>query len=150
MQKNRMNRHRRRGMRSGFTLIEVITVVIIIAVLAALIAPRIIGRVSQSKVSVATANAATIRNQVKLWMADTGAIPKDGAELTEMLWEKPPGDQAANWKGPYIDSSANLIDPWGNAFQIRVPGQKNFDFDIVCLGADGKEGGADDDADIVQ
>lgn len=150
MDRTMRKRVQSRESRGAFTLIEVITVVIIIAVLAALIAPRIIGRIGQSKGSVAKANAATLKGQVKLWMADTGQMPQDGQTLKEILWEKPSGDGAGAWKGPYVDSESNFIDPWGREFFLRVPGQKNIDFDVVSLGSDGKEGGVDEAADIVE
>jgi hypothetical protein len=38
-------------------------------------------------------------------------------------------------------------DPWGNPYQLRLLAHENFA--IVCLGADGKEGGKDQDADFV-
>ena len=39
------------------------------------------------------------------------------------------------------------VDPWGNPYQYLAPGTKG-PFDLYSLGADGKEGGSDNDADI--
>ena len=39
-------------------------------------------------------------------------------------------------------------DPWGNAWQYHSPGLYG-DFELVCMGADGIEGGEGEDADIV-
>ena len=40
------------------------------------------------------------------------------------------------------------VDPWGNEYIYRVPGPEGRDFDIISLGADGREGGEGADADI--
>ena len=39
-------------------------------------------------------------------------------------------------------------DPWGNAYQYRRPSAHGGQFDVFSFGADGKEGGEGDDADI--
>jgi general secretion pathway protein G len=39
------------------------------------------------------------------------------------------------------------VDPWGNGYQYLAPGTKGA-FDLYSLGADGKEGGSENDADI--
>ncbi len=39
------------------------------------------------------------------------------------------------------------IDPWGNPYIYKYPGQKQ-DFDLISYGADGKAGGIGDDSDI--
>jgi general secretion pathway protein G len=52
--------------------------------------------------------------------------------------------------GPYIENADHLKDAWGNLFNLRVPPQKNADFDIVSYGADGRPGGTGDDEDIVK
>jgi general secretion pathway protein G len=134
-------RHRR-----GFTLVEAIVVIIILGILATVIAPRLIGRVGQAKHSAAVANANTIATAVKTFMYDTGKKP-DGSTL-DFLVRRPGDVDEASWKGPYVDNADMLKDPWGKAFAIVVPGDKNPDFDIVSYGADGKPGGAGEDEDI--
>ena len=39
------------------------------------------------------------------------------------------------------------LDPWGNNYIYIIPGEKN-PFDIISLGADGQEGGEDENLDI--
>lgn len=131
----------------GFTLIEAIVVVVIIGVLAAVIGPRLISRVGQSKRAVAEANASSLATAMKLFMADHGA-PADGATI-DILWERPSNVEESVWQ-PKVESADKLKDPWGNKFVLVMPGQKNFDFDIVSYGADGKPGGEGDNADIAK
>ena len=45
---------------------------------------------------------------------------------------------------PYLNNSDELVDPWGNYYEIIIPGEQNIDFDIVSYGKDGKPGGGDD------
>lgn len=132
----------------GFTLIEAIVVVLIIGVLAAVIGPRLLSRVGQSKRAVAESNAASLASAMKLFIADH-STPPDGATI-DVLWEKPSTvGEDKRWE-PYVDSVDKLKDPWGNKFVLVVPGQKNYDFDIVSYGADGKPGGEGDNADVIK
>ena len=136
----------RRGSR-GFTLIEAIVVVLILGVLAAVIAPRLISRVGQSKQSVAATNAATLASSVNQFLLDHGN-PGSGAGI-DMLWDRPGDVAEENWE-PYVQSAEALLDPWGNPFVLRIPGEKNVDFDVVSYGADGRPGGEGENADIVK
>lgn len=136
-----------RRVRRGFTLIEVIVIVVILGVLAAVIAPRFLSRIGQSKTAVAQTNAASLAQVVKLFIADHGQ-PESGATI-DILWERPGNVEEAKWE-PYVDNPEKLLDPWGNKFVLRLPGEKNYDFDIVSYGADGKPGGEGENADVIK
>lgn len=138
----------RRPARRAFTLVELIVVIVILAVVATLVAPRLLGRIGQSKQSVAISNAASLATGFRSMMADVGwsRVP-DGVSI-DALWEAP--SEATGWKGPYIENADALKDPWGAKFILVVPGSKNVDFDIVSYGADGKPGGSDEDADVIK
>ncbi len=133
--------------RRGFTIIEVIVVVVILGVLAAVIGPRLLGRVGQSRQTVARSNGAALATAMGLYKIDCGP-PEPGATLT-VLWERPSNVAESKWQGPYVDSVKALLDPWDNPFHLVVPGQENVDFDIVSYGSDGQPGGEGEAADIV-
>jgi general secretion pathway protein G len=127
--------------RRAFTLVEIVVVVTIIAVLAALIAPRLIGRLDWAKARRAQSDVATIATVVVTYLADTGEHLDSAFDLEALLV---PAEDGGGPQGPYLNKAENLIDPWGNPYLIRVPGEVNYDFDIFSLGADGQEGTEDD------
>jgi general secretion pathway protein G len=51
------------------------------------------------------------------------------------------------WNGPYLKGGQVPQDPWKNEYQYRAPGQSS-PFEIISLGADGREGGNGSAADI--
>jgi len=132
------HRRQRRIVRRGFTLLEIIVVVTIIALLATLIAPRLLGRIGQARSAVAQAEVNEIAKQVQLYLLDNGKTrPDDDMELALLT-------SGAN---PYVKAS-DLVDPWGREYILIVPGEKNVDFDVTSLGADGEVGGDGDNIDV--
>jgi len=134
--------------RRAFTLLEIIVVVMIIAVLATLIAPRLLGRVGTAKATAAKAKAATIAKTVNLYVLDMGlSAPSDDFDLQILLLHP---DDGGGPSGPYLERADDLVDPWGNDFEILVPGDINASFDIISWGEDGEPGGEAAKADITQ
>lgn len=131
----------------GFTIIEVLVIVVIIGVLAAVIAPRLLQRVGQSKQAVARTNAESLAKSVSQYALDCG-MPEAGAGLMILL-ERPSNVAETVWKGPYVNNRDELRDPWGNDFTLVVPGKINVDFDVVSMGSDNASGGEGEAADIV-
>jgi len=139
---------RKRCAGRGFTLIEVIVIVLILGVLAAVIAPRLISRVGQSKTKVAETNAAVLVSAVRMYMADHGT-PAEGATI-DILWERPGEVEESAWE-PYVETEAALTDPWGRKFILQVPSERpQVEFDVISYGADGKPGGDGENADIIK
>jgi general secretion pathway protein G len=140
------HRDRARIARRGFTIIEVIVIVVILGIIAAVIAPRLLGRIGQSRQAVAKSNAVGLANSVKLFMADHSGV-EPGSSIT-ILYERPSNVEEGKYK-PYVDNADQLKDPWGRLYILVMPGQKNVDFDIVSYGLDGQPGGTDENADII-
>lgn len=127
----------------GFTLLEMLIVLFIIGMLAALLVPRLMSQVGGSKVSVARASISQLAQSVEQFRLDVGRYPTDQEGLG-VLVNKP--QNATNWKGPYWDKKTLPKDPWKSEFIYRVDAE--FGYVIRSLGADGKEGGEGDNADI--
>ncbi len=134
-----------RGIPNGFTLMEMLVVLVIIGLIAMVAIPQVTRLMGSSKSKAARIQMETMTSALRYFELDTGALPSD-AEGVAALWQAPPGQEG--WNGPYVRQERQLRDPWGNEFVYRSPG-KGETFRLVSLGADGKEGGSGEDADIV-
>ena len=65
---------------------------------------------------------------------------------TKALIRKPDG-VSNKWQGPYLAKDVPL-DPWDHPYLYRKPGKAGKEYDLISLGADGKEGGSGIDTDI--
>lgn len=122
-------------------------VVVILGILAALVVPQVMSRPDQAKVTVAKGDIKAIGAALDMYKLDNNAYPSTQQGL-DALVHKPSGNpQPRNWnKDGYLKRLP--VDPWGNPYQYLQPGSKGGAYDLYSLGADGKEGGTDRDADI--
>ena len=128
--------------RLGFTLIEALVIVIIIGVLVGLVVPRLFSRVGQAKSKVAQQKMVSIEQAIEMFRYDYERFPRTLQELVT----QPSDIDADTWTEPSLRAK-DLIDPWGNPFVYRFPGTRA-EFDLMSLGADGQEGGENEDQDI--
>jgi general secretion pathway protein G len=139
---------RNKRKRDGFTLVELLVVVVIISMLATLLAPRVFKGLGQAKADIARANMTVIEDSLMRFQYDCGRLPTEADGGLRALVEAPP-DLEDKWAGRYCKPS-QLIDPWDRPYQYFPEGQYNpGSFDLISLGADGAEGGENDNADIV-
>ena len=137
--------HTNNRRQDGFTLIEIMVVVIIIGILAAIVAPNVIGRVDDARITAAKSDIATIEGALKMYRLDNFSYPQTQQGL-EALIVAPNDPSIKNWNpNGYIPRLPK--DPWGNAYQYLNPGSHGT-VDIYSFGADGKPGGAEEAADI--
>jgi len=129
----------------GFTLLEIIVVVTIIAILAAYIAPKVVGRAGDARISKAKSDIRVLESSMELYKLDNFTYPSTDQGLAALV-SKPAGSELKHWRrGGYIKKLNK--DPWGNDYQYQQPGA-NGEFDIYSLGADSAAGGTDEAADI--
>lgn len=125
---------------AGFTLLEILIVLGIIGMITAIVAGNVMGQSDKANVKLAETQIGQIEGAIVNFRQHTKRLPNNLNELVT----QPSG--VKRWVGPYVKED-QLIDPWGNAFQYRKPGQHGR-YDILSLGADGKTGGNGVDADI--
>ena len=132
--------------RRGFSLIELLVVLVILALLAGLVVPRFLEQTKRGQRSTAETQISSFRTAIEVYMVDhKGQTPK---ELEDLLTPSSTGS-GDMWKGPYLkDVTSVPLDPWGNPYEYIVPGPAGQDYEIRSLGADGREGGTGDAADI--
>ena len=128
---------------AGFTLTELLIVLVILGLLAALVGPVLYQRINPAKQSVARAQIESFMTALDSYFLDVGRFPATQQGLAA-LRTRPEGE--ARWNGPYLKKEIPS-DPWGHPFIYRSPG-RNGGYEIVAFGADGKEGGDADNADI--
>ena len=133
---------------SGFTLIELMVVIVILGILAAVIAPRIVGRTDEAKVTEAKVQIKNLETALKLYKLDNGVYPSTEQGLDALVEKPTVGVLPKKWRdGGYLEKRRVPLDPWGNPYVYVSPGLHG-DYDILSLGADGVRGGEGYDADI--
>ena len=135
------------GRMAGFTLLEMLVVLVIMGMLVGLVGPRLFSKVDSSKVQTATAQIKLLRGAVETMRLEIGVYPTQEQGLSLLV--KAPADQAlrAKWHGPYLEDAVPN-DPWDRPYQYMVPGKDGKPFTIYSFGADGKQGGEGNNADI--
>ena len=117
---------------SFFTLIELLVVIAIIGILVAVALPEFASMTEDAKKTKAKQDCDTIVQSVQKYNSLEGSMVEGLMDL----------------KGKYLTNIDTLRDPWGNPYIYRSPGEEGRDYEIISLGADGKEGGTGVNADI--
>ncbi|SDD73371.1 type II secretion system protein G (GspG) [Sphingomonas sp. YR710] len=141
---NRRTNGMAREREAGFTLMEMLVVLVVIGLIAAVAVPQVMKLLESAKHKAARIQLETLGNSLNAYQLDMGGYPTTAQGLI-VLW-KPAGD-LPDWNGPYVRREHQIIDPWNRPFIYRSPGTGH-PYDLISLGADGKEGGRGDDADL--
>lgn len=129
---------------AGFTLLEMLIVLVVMGLIAAIVTPQVMSMLSGAKSNSAALQIETLSTALNYFQVDVGSYPTTEQGLGALITA--PSD-IKNWRGPYVRKRQHLSDPWGHPFHYLMPGQHG-PFDLYSLGADGKEGGDGDNADV--
>ncbi|NEV61290.1 type II secretion system major pseudopilin GspG [Thiorhodococcus minor] len=130
--------------RGGFTLVELLVVLAILGLLAGLVGPQVMNFLGGAKSKTAGLQIDDLSSTLDLYRLELGRYPNDSEGLSALVED--PGNMPG-WNGPYLKKGQVPKDPWGNDYQYRFPGEHG-SFDIWSLGADNREGGDGENADI--
>lgn len=134
--------------RKGFTLIEIMVVIAILALLAALVAPKLMGRTDDARITDARVQIKNIETALKLYKLDNGNYPSTEQGLGALITKPTVGVLPKAYKdGGYLDSKKVPKDPWGGDYLYISPGEHG-DYDLFSYGSDGARGGEGKNADI--
>jgi general secretion pathway protein G len=139
----RSSPRRRRRAQAGFTLVEILVVITIIGLIMALVGPRVLNYLSESKAKAAKIQIESFSSALDLYYLDLGRYPTTNEGLAALTQ----ANNAPGWNGPYLRGGVVPNDPWGHSYVYRAPGQRA-PYEIVSLGSDGQEGGTGVAADI--
>jgi len=124
----------------GFTMMELLIVIVILGLLASLVAPKFFGKLSTAERGIAGTQMSAFETAIDTYRLDLGKYPEKLEDLRS-------GDEP-RWDGPYLPKDVPL-DPWGNPYIYKLNNDKLKPYTLMSFGADGKEGGEDNNADIV-
>jgi general secretion pathway protein G len=104
----------------------------------------VLNYLTDARIKAARLQIEALTNALDLYFLDTGRYPASSEGLNALV--RRPGN-VTTWNGPYIKGDALPLDPWGNPYVYRSPGERA-NYEIISLGSDGRDGGAGNAADI--
>jgi general secretion pathway protein G len=134
---------RPRSREAGFTLVEILVVITIIGLIMALVGPRVLNYLGESKAKAAKIQIESFSSALDLYYLDLGRYPNTNEGLTALTRS----NNAPGWNGPYLRGGVVPNDPWGHSYLYRSPGERS-PYEIISLGSDGQEGGSGTATDI--
>ena len=120
--------------RNGFTLVELMVVIVILGLLATIVIINVMPAADRAATTKARADIATLEQGIEMYRLDNQRYPTSEEGLQILV------------AGDYIRRLPD--DPWSNPYRYAAPGANGRPFTISSLGADGREGGSGENADI--
>lgn len=121
-----------------------LVVITIIGLIMALVGPRVLNYLSDSRMKSAKIQIQSLASALDLFYLDAGRYPSSAEGLAVLVR---PVSGVAAWNGPYLKGGVVPSDPWGNAYVYKAPGERSA-YEIRSFGADGQEGGTGATSDI--
>jgi len=129
--------------KKAFSLLELLVVILILGILASTVVPKIVGAGDKAKKDLVCVQMKGAANALKMFKLDNGMYP-DTEEGFAALQSNPDSDKYPNYSSQaYLEKLPK--DSWGAKMVYIKTGNK---FDIISYGADRREGGTDEAADI--
>jgi general secretion pathway protein G len=131
---------------AGFTLVELMVVIVIIGLLATVVMINVLPSQDRAMIEKARADIASLEQAVDTYRLEMLSFPRMADGLEALVSQPVRLDRPERYRnGGYIRRLP--LDPWGNPYQYIYPGRHRT-YDLYSLGADGREGGEGNDADI--
>lgn len=146
MNKSRTRQALRRRPANGFTLVELMVVIFVIGLLATVVMLNVLPSQDRAMIEKARVDISTLEQALETYRLDNLDYPSTAAGLQALVVA--PSDLARPERyreGGYVRRLPE--DPWGNPYHYANPGRSG-PFDVFSYGADGKQGGEKNDADI--
>ena len=132
--------------RKAFSLIELMIVIVILGLLAAMVMPSLTGKGEEAKRNLVCVQMKSIYNGALDMFKINNSVYPSTEEGLEALVKNPDEELYTNYStSGYFKDSKMPKDSWGNKF-IYINEEDSIE--IISLGADKKEGGKNEAADI--
>ena len=119
-------------------------VIVIIGLLATVVAINVLPSQDRAMVTKAKADIATLEQAIETYRLDNLDFP---ADLQALVAAPPTLSSPERYRpGGYVRRLPE--DPWGEPYRYRRPSAHGGQFDVYSYGADRKEGGEGNDADL--
>jgi general secretion pathway protein G len=124
----------------AFSLVEFTVVLALIGLLSGMVTIGVRPMITRGKQSAARTEIAHIRQALEQFYSVYGRYPSNTEGLAVL---RRPTERISE---PLLTQEPK--DPWGRQYVYSEPGRSE-PYDVICLGADGREGGTGADTDIV-
>ena len=135
-------KERKRRVKYGFTMVELMAMLIIIGLLATLVVTKVASKIDQARVTTTKANLKALHAAVNQFKMDTGRFPAEDEGLIALVEQ--PSDVTVWEPGGYLETTDLPPDGWGNEFIYELYPESGKQFQIRSMGPDGEEGTEDD------
>ncbi|MFB3891193.1 MAG: type II secretion system major pseudopilin GspG [Phycisphaerae bacterium] len=125
--------------RNGFSLVEIMVVIVIIGLLSGVVTVSVRSYMTKAKQQIARDEIRVIVGAVESFWSERSRYPTNDEGIAVLCTKS---DKSPD---PYL--SKEPVDPWGHSYVYNCPGSKG-PYEVICLGADGREGGDGADSDI--
>ena len=136
--------YQKQKLRSGFSLIELLIVIVILGGLVAVVAPGLMDSADQAKRDTVCLKMNDLKKRLDMFKLDNGNFP-DTEEGFEALLSNPDEEKYPGYRAkPYLKKLPK--DSWKTPF-LYV--NKGSEIEIISFAADRKEGGEENNKDIL-
>ena len=132
-------------MRRAFSLLELMIVIIILGLLASMVMPNLVGKADDAKRKLVCVQMSSIFEALKMFKLDNGLYPSLEEGIEALTVNPNPAVYVSYASSAYIEKNKIPKDSWGNPF-VYVPQEETIE--LISFGADKKEGGTGEGADI--
>lgn len=136
---NHCSRGPMRCRQSGFTLVELMVVIVILGLLSGVATMSVRSYLIRSKQSVAKMEISKVCQALETFYTTYDRYPTNQEGLAALAQ---PSDEFAEGILTFLP-----VDPWGNPYEYVSPGKAS-PYDVICYGADHREGGTGADKDL--